>query len=225
MKICEICGNNYKVYKNKETNLLLCNKHRHQLKRYGYFKLRSKYDNNEIIEYKDCAEILLYNKDSDIIEKSIIDLDDIEKCTLYKWHLDKNGYVVGYDRIDGGFIYLHRLILSPNDDEFIDHINYDTLNNKKDNLRCCKNSENLQHRSDLQSNNTSGYCGVRWINNRSKWKAEISCNGEHIHLGYFSEKEDAIQSRIEAEEKYHKNFKSDVNSINREKGIKIIENN
>ena len=58
--------------------------------------------------------------------------------------------------------------------------------------------------SKLSSANTSGVKGVYWIKRRNKWEAAIFFKGEKIYLGYFTSKQDAINARKEAEEKYFK---------------------
>lgn len=54
----------------------------------------------------------------------------------------------------------------------------------------------------IQSNNTSGYKGVCWNKKSNKWYAQIRVNKKRIHLGSFTNIEDAIKARKEAEEKY-----------------------
>lgn len=50
--------------------------------------------------------------------------------------------------------------------------------------------------------NTSGIKGVYWDKRKSTWKACIGFKGKLHHLGYFDNKQDAINARKEAEEKY-----------------------
>ena len=52
------------------------------------------------------------------------------------------------------------------------------------------------------STNKSGYTGVYFAKNMNAWCAKIMVNYEDIILGYFTEKEDAVRARKEAEEKY-----------------------
>lgn len=54
----------------------------------------------------------------------------------------------------------------------------------------------------LQSNNSSGYRGVCWINAKQKWRVEIKKGGIKTHIGYFLLKEDAVAARREAELEY-----------------------
>ncbi|PSL41690.1 hypothetical protein B0H94_1183 [Salsuginibacillus halophilus] len=58
--------------------------------------------------------------------------------------------------------------------------------------------------SKLHKKNKSGHKGVRWVEARRKWQANIGYQGRQINLGYFNDKESAIIARKAAEEKYHK---------------------
>jgi len=66
-------------------------------------------------------------------------------------------------------------------------------------------------KAKLHKNNKSGHKGVLWLESRQKWKAYIGYKGKQITLGYFSNKDDAIQARKLAEEKYHKPYLEDNN--------------
>lgn len=50
--------------------------------------------------------------------------------------------------------------------------------------------------------NKSGVTGVSWQTATEKWVASIGYKGKSIQLGRFSDKQDAIDARKEAEEKY-----------------------
>lgn len=128
-----------------------------------------------------------------------------------KWCIDKNNYVKNSKQE-----YLHRVILGAPKDMCVDHINGNTLDNRKNNLRICTNRENTSNRTKLGTNNTSGILGVRFDNRRNKWYADIQYKGKCIFLGYFNIKEDAIKARIDAEKSYFKEFKSKIlnNEIN-----------
>lgn len=71
----------------------------------------------------------------------------------------------------------------------------------RDNCRWADNS--LQgYNKGLAPNNRSGKSGVSFYVKMGKWSAEIYVNNEHIRLGYFTDKEDAIAARKAAEIKY-----------------------
>lgn len=171
-----------------------------QIRRYGYILERTKYDSNEIIEYDDCAEVVIYNKQCEEVARAIIDLDDIDKVKGYKWALS-HGYVVS----GKNNIRLHRLIMDCPDDMVVDHENNNPLDNRKDNLRICTQQQNMMNRS-IQSNNTSGITGVNWDKSRNKWRVQIALNKKHKTLGFYENIEDAIQVRRQAEIDYFGEF-------------------
>ena len=55
----------------------------------------------------------------------------------------------------------------------------------------------------IRPNSKSGITGVRWYEPTQKWQVRIGVNGEEIHIGYFSNKDDALKARLEAEIKYY----------------------
>jgi hypothetical protein len=133
-----------------------------------------------------------------------IDLDDYEKIKKYTWHVNSENYI--QTTVNNKTIKLHRFIMNPNNSEYIDHINHDTLDNRKINLRKCSNSENLQNRGTPR-NNTSGVKGVIWKKKNQIWEARITCNGKRIHLGCFTDLEEAKKVREKAEIQYFGEFR------------------
>ncbi len=83
----------------------------------------------------------------------------------------------------------------------IDHINRIRTDNRIANLREVTNKQNQQNRSK-PSSNTSGYPGVYWCKRSSKWQAYITHNQKKVHLGCFTDREDAIAARKAAEKLY-----------------------
>ena len=76
--------------------------------------------------------------------------------------------------------YVHRIIFLMHHGympELIDHIDGNTLNNRIENLRPATKSTNGMNRGK-QKNNTSGYKGVYFSNERKKWIAQIKINKE-----------------------------------------------
>lgn len=83
----------------------------------------------------------------------------------------------------------------------VDHINHIRHDNRFENLRDITHQENQFNRSEQK--NTSGYVGVYWEKQRNEWRARISVNGKKIHLGFFTDKEEAAKAYHDAKEKYH----------------------
>ena len=84
-------------------------------------------------------------------------------------------------------------IPNPNAKPCVDHIDNNRHNNHIDNLRWVTKSEN-QHNRSINKNSTSMVKGVDFNNN--KWRAQIRIDGIKIHLGLFTNIEDAKQARI-----------------------------
>lgn len=83
----------------------------------------------------------------------------------------------------------------------VDHINHVRSDNRIENLRLVKRQQNNQNMS-LRRNSTSGYIGVTWDKQTNKWRSVIHVNGKNIHLGRFSNLEDAVEARRAAEVEY-----------------------
>lgn len=96
-------------------------------------------------------------------------------------------------------ITMHRFIVKCPKGMYVDHINGDTLDNRKNNLRICTNSSNIRN-GKVRKNNKSGTTGVGKVG--KKWEARIRVKYNIIILGRFLYKKDAINARKIAEKKY-----------------------
>lgn len=163
---------------------------------------------NEIIEYDDYAEIILYDRHGNEKARAIIDLDDVDKCKYYRWSYDSTG--AGYVKCRSENIRLHRFIMDAPNNLYVDHINHNGLDNRKSNLRICTKQENDFNKQTLRRN-TSGYPGVSQLPN-GKWRAYITFNRRQICLGRFSDIEDAIRARRQAEIDYFGSYSPNNNS-------------
>lgn len=125
--------------------------------------------------------------------KVLIDDEDYHKVMSQRWYPNrrksgKRVYFLSHYLLENGEkknIQLHRYIMNChiNDLSIIDHINGDTLDNRKCNLRKCTIAENSRN-SMLSISNTSGYKGVSFFKQREKWKAEITLNSKTYHIKY-----------------------------------------
>lgn len=195
MRTCKVqnCNNKHKAKG-------YCSKHYYQFKRHGHILERTRHDKNEIIEYEDYAEIILYDKDNNEVARTMISLEYVGVVKDYKWYLKQEGYA--FNKEIG---YLHRLIMNPPKDMVVDHINQDKLDNRRDNLRICTDQENKLNHS-IYSNNTSGASGVSWSKRYNKWEAQLQVNREVIYLGRYNTKEEAMEARRQAEIEYFGEF-------------------
>lgn len=139
------------------------------------------------------------------------DLEDYDKIKKYCWCETPSGYLRANDLVPFSRknIRMHRLVMGKFDDDglVIDHINHNTLDNRKNNLRICQEINNAKNKVKLNSNST-GVTGVS-KNKNGKYEAYITCNYKRKFLGYFEQLEDAIKARKEAEEKYFGEYSYD----------------
>lgn len=95
----------------------------------------------------------------------------------------------------------------------IDHINGVRDDNRIVNLRDVSSA--LNKRNAAQSRrNTSGVTGVSWKRAYGKWQAYFAVQRKQIHLGYFSDKQEAVDALLRAREEYgfHENHGRDPNA-------------
>ena len=143
----------------------------------------------------------------------IIDIDDYDKIKNYRWYINyktatateiNHFYIITHFNHHG--MKLHRVILNTDDPKIlVDHINHNTLDNRKQNLRFCTTSQNAQN-SIKHIDNTSGYKGVFWIKNEKKWRAQIVYNKKQICISLFDTKLEAAYAYNQAALKYHGEF-------------------
>ncbi len=134
---------------------------------------------------------------------AIVDDEDFEWLNQWKW-CAKKGPNTSYAK-RATQLYMHRLILSAEKGMFVDHINGNGLDNRRENLRVCTHAENMRN-SKLSIKNTSGYKGVYWCKKRSLWIANIQNNGKVKNLGGFKIKELAARAYNEAAHNFHGEF-------------------
>lgn len=93
-------------------------------------------------------------------------------------------------------IRMHRLLLPGA--QFVDHINRDSLDNRRDNLRAATAAENARNRS-RRSDSRWKFKGVHpIISAANPWVASIYVDGQARHLGAFPTQEDAARAYDEA---------------------------
>lgn len=134
---------------------------------------------------------------------ALVDDDDYEKTNAYKWHYsEKDGALRNTGKTT---ISMHRFILLKDKKSSleIDHINHIKTDNRKENLRLCKKSDNLKNKNKYK-NNKSGYKGV--YKGRKYFVAEIRVDTKKIFLGNYENPVDAAKAYDDAARKYHKEF-------------------
>lgn len=186
-KICSVDDCNKFVFGNG-----YCSKHYTQILRHGKIFQETRYCKNKITIHNSYAIVELRNIRNIVVGLAKIDIDDIQKCSQHKWCLkrEKIGcYVV--TMINKKQTRLHRFLFNETDPKIeIDHINHDTLDNRKSNLRSVSPKQNRRN-MQRPSHNSSGYKGVYWNGKKRPWVAQIKKSRQTKYLGSFETPEDA----------------------------------
>jgi AP2 domain len=145
---------------------------------------------------------------------ALVDDEDYERlAAMGKWQCVGRGKKIYAIKMfwKKKHVIMHRLIMNASDGLEVDHRNGNGLDNQKSNLRVCgciDNGKNLSKRSD----NTSGFKGVNWHKQKSKWRARIQFDFKRIDVGYFDCPIEAARAYNAAALKYHKEF-ANLNQI------------
>lgn len=100
---------------------------------------------------------------------------------------------------------INRLLLlglDPDTKKVVDHINGDTLDNRRCNLRIMSKGANVAHRAGNNKNNSSGMRGVFWCKTNKRWIANIQHEETTWWKKSFEDKEEAIQEMNEKRREY-----------------------
>jgi hypothetical protein len=131
-----------------------------------------------------------------------VDDDDYKALSYFKWYALRGakGVYAARRNVRGQnprIILMHRFLLDAPTGLEVDHIDNDTLNNTRSNLRLATKSQNgaSTRRFDSEGN-VKDSRGVGFY--RGKWTASIKVNGRSIYLGRFSSEEEAKKTYDEA---------------------------
>lgn len=131
-----------------------------------------------------------------------------KKAIFLKQSKDGHGYL--WVRLCKGGIkkihYIHKLVICTfleYDKTLVsDHINSIRTDNRLINLRQITQSENIKRRIDYVSRRKSGDIGVSWYKPYNKWRTfTYNDKGKFVHIGYFLDKQDAINAYNEKQNK------------------------
>lgn len=119
--------------------------------------------------------------------RTFVDDDIYSFLKGFNWWLTPSGSKKYYatTSINGKSILMHRLITTPPRWAVVDHINGNSLDNRKCNLKVVTP---FQNKRNLKTKKTSNYPGVWQNKNTGKWIANIHFKGKNIYLGsHYSE--------------------------------------
>ena len=153
-------------------------------------------------------KIIYTNKNEEIL----VDDEDYDFLSQWTWRIVARGYAgrtsyVKSTKSRVSIEYMHRRILGLERGVrlCVDHINGNRLDNRRENLRICTNSQNGFNRGTTVQNK-SGYKGVIQEKKTGKWRAAIRANGKVKHLGTFDDPASAHAAYCKAGEELHGPF-------------------
>jgi HNH endonuclease len=106
-----------------------------------------------------------------------------ELLTNHIWYCDNGYFKTSVNRRTSGY---HRMLMNPNDDMCIDHINRRRYDNRVENLRIVTHKENM-HNKSIYSSNTSSCPGIgfRTKDGIDSWRCFINNNnGRRIERSF-----------------------------------------
>lgn len=144
---------------------------------------------------------------------ALIDDSDFECVSRFKWYAmryrDKTSYyaVRSTTRTGGKRTAekMHNVILGTMAGFIVDHINRNTLDNRRCNLRFATQAQNKTN--TRRRVGSSRYIHVRFDKScHNPWRAELKANGKRIMLGYFPTEEEAAHAADVGALLYHGEF-------------------
>lgn len=125
---------------------------------------------------------------------ALVDDEDYESVACHSWCAQCRQYryrqaIYAQGKVGKEVVRMHRFVLGlqTGDGLEVDHINGDTLDNRRCNLRVCSHSDNMYGaRYRLPS------CGFRGVRKKcSQWEARLCYHGRLISIGLFRTPEEA----------------------------------
>lgn len=158
----------------------------------------------------------------------LVDMEDYERLSKYTWYARKDTksgkrYATAYTYTNGKRIVtgMHRLLLglSLYDGKIVDHINGNTLDNRKSNLRLATRGQNKSN-STVSRNNKLGCKGVLKLPS-GNFGASIRYNKICYYLGTYPTLQEASDAYDSAAVKYHGEYARTNNEIKSDEGDAI----
>ena len=128
---------------------------------------------------------------------ALVDDEDYERLISVSWRLSESGYAIctrpGTTPKSRITPLMHRVIMNPPSHLEVDHINHNTLDNRKENLRVCTNAQNQANKKHTKTN-PLGLRGIYSYGKNGKYRVVIRNHGKREHLGCFSDLDAAIRA-------------------------------
>lgn len=120
---------------------------------------------------------------------AIVDDEDFDRLMQHSWHIGIYGYKIYAIRMthlpNRHKVFMHKEVLAVPEGFVADHIDGNSLNNQKRNLRFVTVKQNARNRKKRLTSSTSIYKGVSYRKESKKYRARIVVDYAIIHLGQF----------------------------------------
>ena len=159
---------------------------------------QAKIKRNKIEVCEDYAKVYLSNSE----KYCLIDTEDIEKVKNYCWALSHFGYVTTHLSMNKR-MFMHRLICGVENNAYgsVDHINHNTLDNRKSNLRYFEsNTQNLHNLDPKKTKSKTGVMNIYFTRN-NKYQVVYKRFNKKYTVGTFENLETAKQELYKSLEK------------------------
>jgi hypothetical protein len=121
-----------------------------------------------------------------------VDAADYEWLSAFRWHATcARGRYYAATVVHGKSISMHRMIMNPPAGMVTDHIDGNSLNNPRSNLRNCTPEQNRHN--TRPSGKSSRFIGV--YRRGDKWIVKITHKGQRFYLGPFDTEIEAAKAR------------------------------
>lgn len=147
----------------------------------------------------------------------MIDINDLElvKSMPFTWYVKQGGnrgglYVAANIYDESGkrtTVRLHQWIMNPSKGMVVDHINHDTLDNRRENLRVVTTSQNQLNRGKGNKGNRTKIQGVSFRKDIQKYRVRVYKDRRLIYSKHFNSLEEAKRKAVKVREKV---FRKDV---------------
>jgi hypothetical protein len=140
---------------------------------------------------------------------ALVDDEDFERVNAFKWYArcdPKDGLLYATRSVrkpKATTVSMARFIMQTPEGMVCDHVNHNTLDNRKRNLRNCTLSQNRMNQKHTHSH--IGLKNITLIKN-SSYRVRIKVNHKVVFEKQFKALDKAIEARDDALKKYHGEF-------------------
>lgn len=145
-------------------------------------------------QYIKFSEVPIYNNKGKVVAHMLVDNDDHDYAMSRTWRLNAKKYACySTGNVKTGTYkkhLFHRIIMNVEGDLKIDHVNRNTLDNRKSNLRVASDLQNQMNKRGYLGC-SSKFKGVTWDKQFKKWAVRVMLSGKQHFVGRFKNEKEA----------------------------------